>query len=1013
MARERVHTRRARSEAPNPPAPESEVLAKISRPRLHGALVRPRLFDRIGALRKHSVVWISGPPGAGKTTLVASYLDSHRMSGIWYQLDAGDADVSTFFLYLNQAATPIASGQPDLPLFTPEYLPDLPGFGRRYFRELFARMPRDSVLVLDNFQEVAKDSLFHQAIHAAIQEVPRHRNLIVISRAEPGQDYTRALAVGAIAQLRWTELRLAFDETRAIACAREPLADHAIEALHTRSDGWAAGLVLMLERADAGVSQTERIGLASREAVFEYFASILFDHLAPVAQRSLMLCALVPTLTAHAATEISADPTAERLLEDLYRRQLFVQRIGAFKAIYRFHALFREFLNAKARQTLAEHELDSASLRAADVAEAEGDIEQAYELLAQARQSELAMRTIVNHAPRLFAEGRWRTILDWISRLPTDSAGNNPWIDYWAGVSQFQFNQELSRGTLARAYGRFEAADDKLGQMLSAASILAGYYFEYSKWDSAEPWIIRLGQLLESRPAFPSRNLEMTVHSAMLYGIAIRRPDHPLLPTCIERTVGLIESEQDTNARMLAGLAITGPVVCMLGAFDLFYRVRSMLLPLLERRNLTELNRAAWHMTNGTKLCLHAEHDEAYSELERGAALSRQFNLHQIEVLCHFFTAMHAASYLDVARTRLAMDALQSVVNPLRPLERAHQLWGEGMYETVAGNHAAAIAHHERALRAVEAIGGAAHRLIGLLLYSAPLVLAGRIADAIAVAEDGLRYATSTKLHTWDATFVLILAWCRHELGDDAQAGQLLDKAIEVGEDGTFRYFRWLLQGSRKMLAEALRRGIRSDSARSIVQRFRYTCPDPFLDNWPWPVKVLTLGAFSVEIQGEPLSYGRKMPKRPLSLLQCLIALGGHAVAEHKLADALWPDADGDEASQRLALTLHRLRQLLGDSEAIRVSGGRVSLDPDRVWVDALRVLQASDRKQGRPPAALDMALERGDFLQDQPEEPWTLFMRSKLRALRERAIPQAEASNDRSAGRQTEREELKASNLK
>jgi LuxR family maltose regulon positive regulatory protein len=978
------------SKTPSPsvtPAGPGSNLAKLSRPRLYDALPRKRLFERLDELRRHPVVWVVGPPGAGKTTLVASYVEARGNEGLWYQVDAGDADVSTFFFYLSQAAAPFAQGKPDLPLFTPEYLPELSGFARRYFRELFSRLPQDCVLTLDNLQEVPDDSLFHQAILAALSEVPSHCNLIVISRSEPGLDYTRGVASREIAQLRWSELRLSLEETRVLSRARHQFSDPAVQSLHDRSDGWAAGLVLLLERADSEAPEAERIGLASREAVFDYFASIFFDRMPPRSQRTMMLCALVPSLTQSVAVGISADRDAGDLLEDLFHRQLFVQRIGAAEPTYGFHSLLREFLEAKARGAFSATELRAASLRAANAVEASGDVEQAYALFVGSQQWDDAVRLVLAHAPRLFAEGRWKTILDWIARLPRERAQHEPWLGYWVGISQFQFDQELSRNTLALTYRQFESSDNRLGQMLAAAAILTGYYFEYANWDTAEPWIFRLGDLLESHPAFPSRELELTVYSAMLYGIAIRRPDHPLLPVCIERTVALIENDLDTNARMLAGLAITGPVVCMLGAFDLFHRVRKILLPLLDDGKLTELNRAVWHMTNGTKLCLHAEYEEPYLELERGARLSAQFNLRQIEVLCHFFIGMHASCYFDVERSQLAMEALERIVNPLRPLERAHQLWCQGMYHTVAGNFTTAIARHEGALLAVESIGGAAHKLIGLILYSAPLVLAGRVADALAVAEEGLQFARACKLHTWDACFVMIQAWCRHEQGELAEADRLLDKAIEVAEDGTYRYFRWLLQGSRKMLAQALRRGIRSDAAGKMVRQFRYTSPDPLLESWPWPVKVRTLGTFAVEIDGQPLRFGRKTPKRLLSLLQCLIALGGHEVAEHKLADALWPAADGDEAIRRLTLSLHRLRQLLGNHESIRVSGGKISLNPERVWVDALCISHARERLASDAFQQIAVALYHGEFLEDEAQEPWLLPAREQLRALQAQAV--------------------------
>ena len=135
------------------------------------------------------------PPGAGKTTLVASYLAARRLAGIWYQVDSGDADPASFFYYLGQAARKAAPRRSKpLPLLTPEYLADLPGFARRYFRELFGYLPVPAILVLDNYQEVGPESALHSVVQEAIAEVPEGARIIVASRAEPPPHAARHLA---------------------------------------------------------------------------------------------------------------------------------------------------------------------------------------------------------------------------------------------------------------------------------------------------------------------------------------------------------------------------------------------------------------------------------------------------------------------------------------------------------------------------------------------------------------------------------------------------------------------------------------------------------------------------------------------------------------------------------------------------------------------------------------------------------------------------------------------------
>src|ERR1700722_19532833 len=156
-------------------------------------------------------------------------------------------------------------------------------------------------------------------------------------------------------------------------------------------------------------------------------------------------------------------------------------------------------------------------------------------------------------------------------------------------------------------------------------------------------------------------------------------------------------------------------------------------------------------------------------------------------------------------------------------------------------------------------------------------------------------------------------------------------------------------------------------------------------------LKVHVLGCFRLFTGDTPINIPPRL-RKPQELLQALIAFGGTEVSAGVLIDALWLDSDGDAAYHALESALYRLRQLLGARDAVRMEGGKVSLDRNRLWVDMWEFEEELQRRHDPKMNDIDRIgrlrlLYQGHFLQHETEKPWVLKVRQELRDRLLRAI--------------------------
>ncbi|HWQ38245.1 MAG TPA: BTAD domain-containing putative transcriptional regulator [Burkholderiales bacterium] len=966
-------------------ARKAPQLAKLSRPRLYDALPRERLFRLIDEKRRHPAIWVCGPPGAGKTTLIASYLEAVRLSSIWYQVDAGDADPATFFYYLALAAGQRRTAR-QLPLFTAEYLPDLEGFSRRYFRDFFARVPSDTLLVFDNCHEVRDNGEFDRILLEAIDEVPEGINVVFISRSGPPAAFARGLSNRSVSVVDWPDLKLTLEEAAAIAETRIVLDQQSIERIYDRSSGWVAGLTLILDHAKRRGLSVDTMETETKEGVFAFFASQIFDQMSRRAQLTMMRVAVLPFTTVPMAIALSGDPRAGALVEDLYRRHLFTDRRGRDDARYQFHSLFREFLLEKFRESHLEPQRRDLSRSAAALLEGAGFTEDAIALYWEAVDWERAIALILKHASMLVAQGRWRTLWQWIEAIPESLRERDARLLYWQGITSMQLDLATASGFLESAFTRFGTGGDVVGQLLAASAIIECIYYQYEDFTSLDRWIDEIDRLLQSDPMFPDERTELTVYSAMQLATMSRRPGHSRLSSCVEKIEALVERARDPNQTVRAASALLR-FFSYAGAFERAQRLTERVAPLLSSPELTALNRAWWWLFHGWYLHARADASASLSSFDEADRIAGHEGLRQITFLSSIFRAYLFNCLDDPASAEKAVAIAEQHFDPRRRMHVA-QLHLAKMGIAVRQQEGEAAAQHAReGLRAIAPLGSNVLHVIWLFDNAVGLVAAGAHEEAANWLELAWSESEGSYLEVYRPAILLVQAALCKSIGESSRCLECLRNSLELARPNNGAYFyRWLLGLTEIMLAHAIEAGIDIEHVTGLIRKFDLRSPDISFDRWPWPIRIVTLGRFAIYRDGKAITFPHKAPRKPLSLLKAVVAFGCVDVPQRKLADALWPDEEGDVALESLAINVHRLRKLLGDKNMLRLSDRALSLDQERCWVD----VKALERALERPiPDASSIGnvddqvlrLYGGQFLPGDEDEPWVLSLRERLRA--------------------------------
>ncbi len=457
---------------------------KLFIPRLREGMVpRSRVSERLDAAAKAKLVVISAPPGFGKTTAVAAWLERVPDSLVaWLSLDQGDCEEVAFWTSVMGAVSASAPGvgegvvesvQSAHPLIEPLLTAVL--------NEL-SELDRDLFLVLDDYH-LADGPAVSDGMAFLLEHLPPSVHVVLTTRADPSLPLARLRARGELVEVRASDLRFTTGEIAAYfaQAGGAALDDADVAALASRTEGWIAALQLaalsLQDRADpsafiAGFSGDNRY-------VVDYLVEEVLARQSDQVRAFLLQTCILERLTGELCDAVTGQAGGKAMLELVCRANLFLTPLDETRTWYRYHHLFADMLQTHLRDERPD-QLPELHRRASRWFEQAGESASAVGHAIAAGEQDRAAELMELAMPAMLRERKEAVIRGWIPLLPHAIVHARP-------VLAVGFIGALmSGGEFAEARARLRDVASVVGTVSDAAWVLVD-----------EPERVRLPGLVE------------------------------------------------------------------------------------------------------------------------------------------------------------------------------------------------------------------------------------------------------------------------------------------------------------------------------------------------------------------------------------------------------------------------------------------------------------------------------------------------------------------------------------
>jgi ATP/maltotriose-dependent transcriptional regulator MalT/DNA-binding SARP family transcriptional activator len=998
---------------------------------------RLRLFNLLASNRDKKMILILGQAAQGKTTLASSFLAHEPQAHVWINLTAEDfAPVNLFFKWVQALQSTFTekdlSPLLHLPSQTISPRPeDL--LYRDWVRAAVQSIPNPLLIVLDGLDRLGDQAPSWKLLQILLEETPPEIRLFFLSRERPRLNLEKRMMSQEAFILTNDDLAFTLDEVMTFFKRNRPnlFTSEQLRTIHQTTQGWAGGLRILLELVGTqrGVQpdpeRLDRILESLTHRAFEYFNEELFSTFSEARQEVLIRSSIFEDIELQTVKELFPDRNAEEFLENLVQRNLFVSisfdRTNGRH--YRFHQLFRDFLQEKFNSRYTKADQRHFLNQTADILEKTGDLEKALSLFLKAENFQQARALVKRIGLDLFKQGKTEVLARYLEIFPQDFFQNDPWLLFFLSLTRRWLEIEGNIERLKKALHLFERQKDEGGILLTLAYLIEALMLKGGSWKE----ILSFIQRGETDPAYEHHEGLTYERTTLSYQIGMTHTIRGNLLQGYRASQKAYLLAQKIGNDMIQGRSLFDIIIAktFLGDYEQAEVLIKKMHTFSERIQAPDF-RFYYYLSKTVLETFHGEEESSFSAIEKALMEVDSKGLHYwqpVAVMNQLFQAVYfdqfeksqrLGTFLLKAAERMGLPFIKAVatlflgVNFFRKDFLAEAIeWLSRAVRLLSADESRTEyhLHYALALRTLVLIHGSktpppdkelAQAINYFEAVQAPLFLAESYLIAALLAstqnrrDQVLEYLTAGTRLLLEKNYdhFMLIRGQEVALVSTLLLEYEVPKAQECITGLLAKRYGPLIKGEMKKLFNHPRSVVR-ERAREIYKAVHRT-KVPLLH-------LKTLGPFQVLRAGTPLKDEEWEGKVAKKMLKAVLSYGSPRVPKDWLLETLWPEASPTSAERNFKTTLHRLRISLepemdeaAGSSYVHQKNNLVFLDEQLCRRDTdhfLSLVQQGrdEEKNGRFQEALSFFQEaerlyQGDFLTEDLYEIWILPRQEEMK---------------------------------